>query len=1146
MRCTSCGVENPGDAKFCNQCGTPLPLTCAKCGNPIRPAARYCDSCGMPVGEGRPSTGTSEASQIAPIQYTPPHLAERILAEQASLQAKGALTGERKIITALFADIAGSTALVEGLDPEDARGLIDPVLSLMMDAVLSLMMDAVHHYEGYVAKSLGDGILALFGSPIAHEDHPQRALYAALRMQQAVGDYSDQVLRQHGCNLQIRVGIHTGEVVVRAIHTEDLHIDYDPVGPPIHLASRMEGIAGPGTVLVSEATWRLVQGYFEFKPLGRKAVKGLSDPIAVYQLQGLGSLRTRLQISARHGLARFIGRERELQQLDRALERAMHYHGQVIGVVGEPGVGKSRLFHEFKHRARSSSLVLETFSISHGKAFAYLPLIELLKQYFQFSPPDSETARREKIQARAQALDGALADTLPYLFHLLGIGEPDAELSALEPQYKRQRIFEAIRQWLERECASRPVVLIMEDLQWLDGESQAFLDYLVPNIGGIRLLLLVNYRPEYRHNWDHYQHYSHLRLEPFGQREAEAMLDTLLGQDTTLKPLKPIIHQQTGGNPFFLEELVQTLVEEEALSGSPGHYRLQRPLTELPPPTTVQGVLSARIDRLDAADKDLLQTVAVIGKAFPWSLVKQVVDLPEDDLHRRMSRLQDGEFLYQRAAFPEIEFNFKHGLTQEVAYGSLLRERRAELHERAARAIEALYPQQLNDHCKELAHHYCSSGNHPKALEYLGRAGQQAMYQSATAEAIDHFSAALKVLDQLPAGQQRDRDELGIQLDLGPAWIAVNGYAEPGVEKIYNRALALCRQVGDNRQLFPILLGLRNFYHVRGELLKARELAEQLLTLANTEQDTSLKLEALRALGSSSFNRGELRSALSHFEQARKLYDRNKHQKHVFRYGLDPGVFTLGYQGWVLWMLGYPEQALQRSQQMLRLARELEYPFVLAYALVLMAELDLHLHQGRDAEQHAAAAIALANEYGYHFWGAWATVLQGAGQAQQARYNEGIAKIRQGLDAFQATGAELWQSHFRTLLAEALATDGRITEGMEALSEARHAIASSGELTYAAEVERIEGELVLAQPDGKVANRERSAQACFEKAIATARQQQARSLELRAVLSLCRLWRTQGHKKEACELLASRYDAFTEGTDTADLLTAQELLTELR
>jgi len=594
MRCTNCQFENPSGAKFCQECGQRLALICSQCGHASSPTEKFCGACGAPLADtaaASPRLSPPVPPLPAPIIYTPPHLAERIRAEQAAMEAKGGgAGGERKTITALFADMAGSTALIQDLDPEEARSLIDPVVALMMEAV--------HHYEGYVAKSLGDGILALFGAPIAHEDHALRALFAALRMQQAMRHHSDKVRLEQGIPLQIRVGVHTGEVVVRSIRKDDLRTDYDPVGHTIHIAARMEGVATPSSILVSESTHKLAEGYFEFKALGRTQIKGLRDPLAVYEVLGLGALRTRLQVGAQRGLARFVGREAELKCLGEALELARAGQGQIVGVVGEAGVGKSRLFHEFKARAQQGCMVLETFSVSHGKAFPYLPLIDLLRNYFQITAQDDERRYREKATGRLLILDRALEDQLPYLLYLLGIVEPGSALPTMDPAIRRQRTFEAIARLLVRESQNQPLMILFEDLQWLDSETETFLNVLIAEVPRAKILLLVNYRPEYRHDGAQHTFYTQLHLEPLGQTEAQGLLTALLGADPSLAPLKQLILAKTEGNPFFMEEVVQTLAEENALLGPPGSYRMEKAPLALHIPTTVQGVLAARIDRL--------------------------------------------------------------------------------------------------------------------------------------------------------------------------------------------------------------------------------------------------------------------------------------------------------------------------------------------------------------------------------------------------------------------------------------------------------------------------------------------------------------------------------------------------------------------
>jgi len=1077
------------------------------------------------------------------------------------MEARGAADGERKTITALFADIKGSMELIEDLDPEEARHLVDPALQLMMEAV--------HRYEGYVAQSTGDGIFAFFGAPIAHEDHAQRALYAALRMQEEIKRYANTLRLEGRRPIEIRVGVNTGEVVVRSIRKDDLHADYVPIGHSTSLAARMEGLATGGSIVVSEHTHKLTDGYFEFKALGAAKVKGVSEPVHLYEVLGVGPLRTRLQVAARRGLSRFVGRQSEMEQIRRALEQAKISHGQIVGVVGEPGVGKSRLFHEFRLISQQGCLVLETFSVSHGKAYPYVPLIDLLKNYFHITIQDDERSRQEKVTGRVLTLDRSLEDILPYLFTLLGLADPMSSLQQMDPQIKRRRTFEAIKRLLVRESLNQPLILIFEDLHWLDNETQAFLSLLSESLATTRILLLVNYRPEYRHDWGNKTYYTQLRLDPLRQEDAQELLTALLGDGADLQPLKQFILEKTEGNPFFMEEIVQALLEQGLLPNlrrvgnthRNGEATGRSPLpTDLHIPPTVQGVLAARIDRLPPEEKTLLQTLSVIGKEFSLSLLRKVVGKPEDKLQEQLSHLQTAEFIYEQLAFPEVEYTFKHALTQEVAYNSLLLERRRMLHEQTAKAAETLFHNRLEDHYDELAHHYSRSGNIQKAIEYLGLAGQQAMQRSANAEAITHLTAALELLKTLPDTLERTQQELTLQLLLGASLIATKGWADPEVERVYARARRLCRHVGETPQLFPVLWGLYSFYITRVELQTARELEEQLLSLAQSVQDPVILMGAHYMLGLTTFFfLGEGVSARAHFERVVAFYNPQQHSSYALLLGQDLGVSCFSYGAQVLWLLGYPDQALKSSHEALRLVREMSHFPSLALALYVAASIHQFRREGRAAQERAETAMALSDAQGFPIWLAWATIMRGWALAEQGQGEEGIAQIRQGLASWRAMGAEVARTFGLALLSEAYGKVGQAEEGLSVLAEALPTVENTGEHYYEAELYRLKGTLTLQQfkvqgSKFKVANpqyptpstqAEAEAEACFHKALDIARRQQAKSLELRAVTSLARLWQQQGKKEEAWHMLAEIYGWFTEGFDTADLKEARALLEEL-
>jgi predicted ATPase len=743
-------------------------------------------------------------------------------------------------------------------------------------------------------------------------------------------------------------------------------------------------------------------------------------------------------------------------------------------------------------------------------------------------------------------LDRTLEDILLYLFTLLGIEEPPSPLQQMDPQIRRRRTFESLKKLFLRESLTQPLILIFEDLHWIDSETQGLLDVLSEGVASARVLLLVNYRPEYRHEWGSKTYYTQLRLAPFGKEEAEELLTALLGKDSGLKRLQPLILEKTEGTPFFMEEVVQTLAEEGVLRGERGRYRVEHVPTALHISPTVQGVLAARIDRLAPDEKALLQQLAVIGREFPVSLLRQVIAQSEEALYRLLASLQRKEFLYEQPAFPEVAYLFKHALTQEVAYGTVLHDRRKALHERTAQALETLSRDNLDEHYSELAYHYTRSGNTVKAVEYLSLAGQQAVRRSANVEAITQFSAALELLKLLPDTSGRIQQELDLQVALGPALIATKGWAAPEVEKAYIRAQDLCQQVGETAQLFPVLWGLWVFYYVREEFRKAYELGERLLTLAQRAQDSALLLEAHMTLGVILHPLGEFISARTHLQQSIAFYDPQRHRAQAFLYGgTDPGMRGLAQIAWTLWMLGYPDQALKKMRAAVTLAQEISQPHSLAFALCFATELHQFRRDRQAAQEQAEANVVLSTEHGFPFWLARGTITLGWALAEQGQGEEGIAQMRQGLAGYQATGAKLWRSYLFAVLAEAYGKVGQPTEGLAVIAEALNWTQGNEGRYCEAELYRLRGELTLQTKASGPRATGKEAEACFRKAIDIARSQQAKSWELRAATSLARLWQQQGKQQEAQELLSEIYGWFTEGFDTKDLQEAKALLEEL-
>src|SRR5713101_4046945 len=781
MRCPRCQHENEADAEFCEECAAPLARTCANCGRQLTPTAKFCPECAQP-------TTAAPATPMAPRfgtpqTYTPKHLAEKILTSKAAVE------GERKQVTVLFADLKGSMELLADRDPEEARKLLDPVLERMMEAV--------HRYEGTVNQVMGDGIMALFGAPLAHEDHAVRACYAALRMQESLKRYTDDTRRSHGVEVQIRVGLNSGEAVSLTIGS-DLRMDYTAVGQTTHLAARMEQLAPPGTVRLTAETVRLAEGYVEVRSLGPIPVKGLPNPIEIFELTGAGTARTRLQAAALRGLTRFVGRDAEVEHLRRVLGRAGVGRGQVVAIVGEAGVGKSRLVYEFTHSHRVQDwLILEASSVSYGKATSYLAVIDLLKGYFKIGDRDDHREMRAKVLGRVLGLDRALEPLLPPLLALLDVLVEDAAWQNLDPPQRRQRTLDAVKRLLLRESQGQPLLVVFEDLHWVDGETQALLDSLVEGLGSARLLLLVNYRPEYEHRWGSKTAYSQLRLDTLAAQSAAELLAALLGPDPGLAPLTQMLVKR--GNPFFLEETVRTLVETGALDGPRGSYRLTRPVEALQVPATVQTILAARIDRLPAEEKQLLQAASVIGKHVPYALLAAIAEQPEEALRRGLAHLQEAEFLYETQLFPDLEFTFKHALTHDVAYAGLLGERRRDLHAAVVAALERLHADRLVEHVERLAHHARQGEVWDKAVRYLRQAGTKAFMRSANREAATCFEQALDALRRLPEHPDAIAESLDIRFDLRNALFPLGEGRRMGA--LLDEAEALAEAIGDQRRL---------------------------------------------------------------------------------------------------------------------------------------------------------------------------------------------------------------------------------------------------------------------------------------------------------------------------------------------------------
>jgi class 3 adenylate cyclase/tetratricopeptide (TPR) repeat protein len=1038
--------------------------------------------------------------------------------------------GERKMVTPLFADIKGSMELMEELDPEEARGIVDPVLKLMIDAV--------RRYDGYIVQSTGDGIFALFGAPVAHEDHPQRALYAALRMQDEMRRYASQLRGRGQPPVQARVGVNTGEVVVRTIHTGSERQEYTPIGHSTSLAARMQTLAPIGSIAVTAQTQKLCEGYFTFNALGPTMVKGVRESVHVYEVTGLGPLRTRLQRAVGRGLSKFVGRRAELEQLRYALDEARKGHGQIVAAIGEAGVGKSRLLYEFKAISQSSALVLEAHSVSHGKASAYLPVIELLKQYLGIALDDDARKRREKVAGKIVVLDRTLEDTLPYLYALLGIVEGNDPLAQIDARIRRRRAHEAFKRIVMRESLNQPLMLIFEDLHWIDGETQALLNVLAEAIANARILLLVNYRPEYRHEWGNRSYYTQLRLDPLGRATAEEMLATLIGEGEALASVRRLIVERTEGNPFFMEEIIQALFDQMVLVRN-GRVKLAKPMAEVKLPATVQAQLAARIDRLASPEKRLLQTLAVIGRDFPVRLVSRVTQHSEAALDRMLAGLQTAEFIYEKPAAADIEYTFKHALTQEVAYNSVLNERRKAIHELAGAALEELYRDRLEDHLADLAHHYSRAGNAAKAAEYLGRAGEQALRRSAYSEAQNYLTAALELLKDLPDDAEQAAIELRLQLALGSVLTSTQGWDVPERMRAYERARELCRRTSETKELFQVLsnLCLSHVAQAAEGLAKAFELAEQSLRIAETTGQPEQLIVAHYNMGESLLRLGKTSAACTHLNRALSLYDPRLHRSLASVYGIDLWVFNSYLLSLTELYLGRAGEAATHANATLAYARELGHAFSLALAMAMLSWVEGVRGNWETQQQIAHSALTQAGENGFAEVSCFAKIFEGYALFAQGRYEEGIAEMAEAVHEYRLLGASSNLTLISELLIDAYTKIGRTEDALELLEESTR----NTQPFHDAELLRLKGDLFMAQPVPDP----NEAETCFRQSIEVSRRHETKFFELRSALSLAHLLQKQGRRDEARAMLAEIYNWFTEGFDTVDLMDAKALLDEL-
>jgi len=820
MKCQKCQLEIPGGLTFCGKCGAKLERICSKCNFSNPSDFIYCGKCGIVLEEPK---GIFSINYSEPKSYTPKFLADKILTLRSSIE------GERKLVTVLFADVANYTVMSEKLDPEEVHQI--------MDGCFKILMDEIHKYEGTINQFTGDGVMALFGAPVAHEDHAQRACYAAISIQKAIEEYGEKLRSRSGIDFKIRIGLNSGPVVVGSIG-DDLRMDYTAIGDTTNLASRMESAAGPGTILVSDHTHRLVRDFFDFEPLCKIAIKGKEEPQETYKLLKAGKVETRIEAAAAKGFTRFVGRQNSMAALLEAYEKMRSGTGQVVGIVGEAGVGKSRLLLESRNRLPQDEFTyFEGRCIHFGGAMAHLPILDILRSYFGIVEGENEVVIRKRMGERVFQLDEKLQWILPPLHDLFSLKVEDEAYPKLEPKQRREKIFESLRDLFVRESQNRPLVIAVEDLHWIDKTSEEFLDYLIDWLANTRILLILLHRPEYTHRWGSKSYFNRIGLDQLTLKSSTELVEAILGRGEVAPELRELILNRAAGNPLFMEELTQTLLENGSIQREGNQYILARKSSQIQIPDTVQGIIAARMDRLEENLKKIMQVASVIGREFAFRILQAISDM-RDELKAYLLKLQSMEFIYEKSLFPELEYIFKHALTQEVAYNSLLLKRRKEIHERVGKAIEELFPHRLEEFYETLAYHYSRSDYLEKAFQYLRLSANKATRNNSLWEALRFYKDSLSILRQIDETNQNKKERIQVIISMMPIIRNLSFPEDP--TEIFQDAERLCKEFQDKRSMALIYSYTGMYYSFKGNLTLGRSYLEQSLSEAEKVSDLNI------------------------------------------------------------------------------------------------------------------------------------------------------------------------------------------------------------------------------------------------------------------------------------------------------------------
>ena len=1037
---------------------------------------------------------------------------------------------ERRQLTVMFCDLVGSTDLSGKLDPEDLREVVR--------AYQETAAEVIERYDGHIAQYLGDGLLVYFGWPRAHENDAERAVYTGVEIPVAIARLNTRLETDYGVQLAVRIGIHTGPVVVGEMGSGD-RLESLATGETVNIAARLEGLAQANTAIISPATAQLVQRSFILKELGLHELKGVAEPMTLY-----GVVSSREAEHDEHegmlsgGFDALVGRDEEIGLLLRRWEQSKEGSGQVVLISGEAGLGKSSLVEGLRFHVRQEGYTRITFRCSPYTANSAMhPVIEHVQRVLGWQREDSTETKLDKLEQALQPTSLPMEETVPLLAALLSLSLPEDRYPALtlSPQRQRQLTQDALVAWMLEEAERQPVLAVWEDIHWGDPSTVELLGLFIEQSPTVRMLNVLAYRPEFVPPWPMQSHMTPITLNRLERIHTEALVRRLAGGKMLPQEVVAHVVTKTDGVPLYVEELTKMLLESDLLEEDAEEYVLTGSLSSTAIPATLQDSLMARLDSLPTV-KEVAQLGSVLGREFDYEMIQALNAMDESILQAGLSQLVSNELLYQRGRIPRAKFIFRHALIRDAAYQSLLRRTRQHYHEQVAQLLEAQFSDVVERQPELVAHHYMEAGCSGQAISYWQRAGDRASERSAHQEAMSHLTTGLTLLQTLPETLERHEQELPLQTALGAASLMVKGHAAPEVEAAYTRAHVLCQQLGDTQDVFPVLHGLWRLHVSRPNYLLARQLGEELLSLAEQRKETPLYVMAHSALGATCLYLGEVRLARRHLEAAIVRYTPD-----LFGSGYDPGVHCCVSAALTLWLLGYPDQSLMHAHNGIALAIELKHSFNYAYALVFASSVRLFRREAQEVYNHTENAIILSTEQGFTQWLANSLILQGWALTSRGQQEAGLTQMRQGFTDFRATGADLAAPYFLSLLAEGYGNLKQVEAGLDALKEGLEVIERTGERWWEAELHCLKGQLLLQQSS----TNQSEAESCFLQALDIARHQEAKSLELRAATSLARLWQSQGKRDEARQLLEPVYSWFREGFDTADLIDAKVLLDEL-